>query len=472
MSALRSSSASRSGVTISRESAKDCLLAYSALVGKNAAIRDVSNPASAKQKAILAAEMGALFCAELRDSEDAWMSMPLSEAIKAADATSATVGTLAGTLVLQRSLPLLKYIYPLLGSVFTDFSAAPGLWQQTEMSRITVAPAVTEYDSSADANGRPKGWLVVTPAQSIDVPITLDKHVGVPMVFGVETLAATIRNLFEEQSEAALNALAGYFVNMATALMTADNFNAYKQITDAACGTTSGSTAITLATTAGVYKGQEISGTGIPAGAHIARVVDGTNAVMTFAATATGTVTATLGGGRVPTLYPTYIKQLADFNMASLGEIGAAFDENRVPYANRSVLLSGQYYQRLAQDPTFNTFFAAMRSPDVINKGMLPELQGFSPQKAPWFPKTSNRVGFAHHKAAMVLKSRLPVDFANVVRAPIPGSITTVTDPDSGLSVSLTQRVDLVGSYAEAIIDVMLGAAVGDPRAGLVITSE
>ena len=40
-------------------------------------------------------------------------------------------------------------------------------------------------------------------------------------------------------------------------------------------------------------------------------------------------------------------------------------------------MLNASYYARLANDPTFNTFFAATRSPDVINKGILPELQGF-----------------------------------------------------------------------------------------------
>ena len=61
------------------------------------------------------------------------------------------------------------------------------------MTRIPIMPAVTEYDPTLDANGRPKGFVVVTPAQTVDVPITLSKHVGIPMVFGVQTIASTVR---------------------------------------------------------------------------------------------------------------------------------------------------------------------------------------------------------------------------------------------------------------------------------------
>jgi hypothetical protein len=386
--------------------------------------------------------------------------------------TSAAIGTLAGTLVLQRNLPLLKFNYPMLRTLFTDFSDAVGLWQQTEVTRIPITPAVTEYDATLDANGRPKGFVVVTPGQTVDVPITLSKHVGIPMIFGVQTLASTVRNLFAEQSAGAINALGGYFVDMATALMTAANFNAYSDNSEAGGETTDGSTTITVTSTAGMYPGQEISGTGIPTGARVKSITSSTVAELTIAATATNTgLTFTLNGGKVPTTHATYVKALADFNFASLGEIGAAFDNNRVPYEMRSVMLNAAYYAKLTQDPTVNNFFAATRSPDIISKGLLPELNGFVPQKAPFFPTSSNRAGFAYHPAAIALKSRLPQDFTKAVSAMVPGSVTTVTDPDTGISVLLVERVDLTGSYAESRIEVMLGAAKGDTRAGLVLTS-
>ena len=455
-------------IVMGRMGGIDAIAAYAKVVARNAQIKQPNDRA----KAILADEAAAIYAAELKGHEDSWMGVRLEDAIRAADVTSATIGTLAGTLTLQSSLPLLRYQYPMLQTLFTDFSSEAGLFNQTEMTRIIINPPVTEYDPTNDANGRPNGFRVVVPAQAVDVPITLTKHVGIPMVFGQATLAGTVRNLFAEQAPAAISSLGGYFTNMATALMTPANFNAYSQITDPTCGTTAGSTAITLASTAGVFPAQEISGVGIPVGARIASVPSPGNAIMTLAATATGNVVATLGGGKVPTLYATYAKALADFNFSSLGEIGAAFDINQVPYNGRCAMLNSAYYQRLAQDPTFNTFFAAINNQAIITRGELPQLNNFAPQKAPYYPTANNGVGFAYHKAAIALKSRLPQDFTKAVNAMVPATITTVTDPDTGLSVLCVERVDVVGRYAESSVEVMLGAAPGDRRAGLVLTSQ
>jgi hypothetical protein len=446
----------------------ETLREYASIVGKNASIREIGNADKNK----LAKEAGEIFASDMKGHEDSWMGVPLDEAIKAADSTSATIGTLAGTLVLQRNLPLLTFKFPMLQTLFSDFSDSIGLFNQTETTRIIITPAVTTYDPTLDSFGRPNGFRVVVPAQTIDVPVTLTQHVGIPMVFGVQQLAGTVRDLFGEQYPGALNALGGYFVSMATALMTPANYNAYAQITDAACGTTTGITAITLNSTAGVYPGQEISGAGIPTGARIRAVPSAGNAIMTLAATATASVVATLGGGKVPNLYAYYEKALADFNFASLGDIGAAFDDNQVPDDGRCVMLNASYYQRLAQDPTFNTFFAAMNNQAIISKGQLPQLNNFMPQKAPYFPSVNNGVGFAYHQACMALKARLPVDFTKAVNAMVPGNVTTVTDPDTKLSLLHVERVDVVGRYAESSVEAMLGANVGDRRAGMVIQSQ
>src|SRR5262249_55638746 len=154
----------------------------------------------------------------------------------------------------------------------------------------------------------------------------------------------------------------------------------------------------------------------------VASIVDGTTFTMTQKATATNTgLTFTLGPGfddggtvlSIPTTYATYAEALGDFNMASLGRIGAAFDGAMVPQSDRAVLLNPAYYSRLTADPSFNTFFAAMRSPEVITDRQLPRLQGFNPLSAPWFPTSSNRVGLALHKAGAILKARLPQDLTS-----------------------------------------------------------
>lgn len=457
-----------SGVVVVAEAPTATLKAFSEILAKNAAIK--LSHETHKDKGRLAREACALFAKDI-ENNPSLSDITIEEAIKAADVTDAQVGLLAGTLVLQRALPLLQYEYPILGAITSDFSDAPGLYGQTETTRIILKPAVQTYSTTPDSAGRPTGWSTVSPAQTVDVSVTLDAHVGVPIVFGVQTLAKTVRNLFGEVAPMALYALGGYAVDKLAALMTAANFNAYADVSEGGGETTDGSTAIVVTSTAGMYPGQAISGTGIPANTYVRSITSSTAAVITQAATATNTgLTFTLSGGKVPTTYATYVKALADFDVASIGEIKTAFDINEVPMQERFALLSSPYHTKLGNTPTLNSFFAAMQKPEIITKGILPEVQGFSPQNAPWFPSSSNRVGFAGHKASLLLKTRLPNDFTQAVGAMVPGSVTTVTAP-GGISVLLVQYVSLQGNYAEWRPEVMIGAAVGERRAGLVLTS-
>lgn len=457
-----------SQVVLGAAAPNDTLKAYAAILAKNAEIKLGYD--TQKAKGALAREAAALFARDI-EKNPALADMTMEEAIKAADVSDANVGLLSGTLVLQRALTELMYEYPLLSSVATDFSDGPGLYGQTEVTRLILKQAVQTYDPTTDSSGRPKGWQTVSPAQTVDVPVTLDEHVGIPIVFGQTTLSKTMRNLFGEQANMALNTLGGYFVEKIAALMTAANFNAYASNSVGTGVTTSGSTAITVASTANMYPGQQIAGTGIPVPTFVASITSGTAAVLTQAATATGTgLTFTLNGGLVPTNYATYPKALNSFAMASLSDIAAALDVNKVPMSDRFALLNSPYYTKLGQDTAFNTFFAATRSPDIITDRKLPRLQGITPQNAPWFPSSNNRVGFAGNRNAVLIKSRLPQDFTQALGVSVPGSVTTVTAP-SGISVSLVQYVNLQGGYAEWRPEVLLGAAVGDRRCGLVITS-
>lgn len=457
-----------SGVRVTAEAPNTVMKEYAAILCRNAEIKLSHETHKAKGK--LALEAAALFAKEI-DGNVVISGMPMDEAIKAADNSNLSVGLLAGTLVMQRALPLLQYEFPILGAITSDFSDEPGLFGQTQSTRIVLKPAVQTRSTGVDSAGRPLGWNTVSPAQMVDVPVTLDEHVGVPTVFGENILASTIRNLFAEQAPMAVYALGEYAVNKLANLFTATNYNAYAGTSATGGSTTSGSNSITVASTANMYPGQEISGTGIPTRTYVSAITSGTTANLTQAATATGsTLTFTLGGGRVPTTYATYVKALTGFSMADLGSIKAAFTTNMVPQDGRFALLNSSYWAKLAQDPNFNTFFAAMKKPEIITEGALPKLQGFNPMEAGWFPSANNLVGFAGHRAAAILKSRLPVDITSAVDAQVPGSVTTVSAP-GGISVLLVQYVSLREGYAEWRPEVMLGAAVGDRRAGLCITS-
>lgn len=379
------------------------------------------NAATHAQKGQLALEATNFYRSELSPRQGDWTGMRMADLAKAigleaADFTdpNSNLGTMSGTLVLQRTLELFKYELPILQSIFTDFSDAQGLFNQTEMTRIIVRPAVQTYSATLGADGRPQGWNTVSTAQTTDVPITLNKHVGVPIVFGQDILSTTVRRLFDEQAAAANYALALYFVGQIMALITPANFNSYA--------------AVTAADSNGIVK--------------------------------------------VPVAYATYVKALKDFAFSSLSTIDTILTPNEVPKSNRSVLLSSPYHGALRNDPTLNLFWAGSQDPELIKLGRIPQLAGFTPFEAPYLPSTNNLVGFAYHKAALVVKTRLPQDFVQALGVMVPGSVTTVTDPDTGISVLLVQYINLTQGYSEWRIEVLLGTAVGDKRGGLCITSS
>ena len=458
------------GLVVTNESPNNIIKAFGAVIAKNAAI-PLSN-ATAADKAKLAREAAAIFAKDI--SANAIISgMSIDDAIQAADYSDAVggVGLLSGSLVLQKSLAMMTYTYPVLDQITTDFSAEPGQLNQTANTRIIQTPAVQTYSTTLGTDGRPAGWSTASPAQTIDVPVTLDTYYGVPIVFGIGTVASTVRDLFGEQAPLALYALGGAFVNKLTVLMTSANFNAYAGTAVANVVTTSGSKNITFDSSTIVWPGAYISGTGIPANTFIASVTSAMAAVMTQKATASATVAGTINNSKVPNVYVTYAKALSDFNTACLADLKAAFSTNEVPFENRFTLLNSTYYGRLTQDPVFN-MFAAIKSPDLITAGQLPRVQGFSPIEAPFFPTTNYGVGFAGHKSSLVMKTRLPQQLGQSFAAQAPGSITVVTDPNTGISMSLVQFWNLQTMAYEWRPEVLCGASAGDRRCGLLLTSQ
>lgn len=366
------------------------------------------------QKRAVATEAANFYRNEIDPHFNEFADIPMRE-IMGADNADLNLGTLTGTLVVQRSLPLFKFNFPILSTLYSDFSATAGVYLQSEMTRIVVVPAVLQYDGTAGTDGRPKGFINVQPAITLDVPIKLDSYIGIPIVFSSGILAATIRRLFDEQGPAAIYAMAKYYVGKLTALLTPANFNGYALVSEA---------------------------------------------------DAQGVV-------KVPVAYPTYPISRKNFNMDAIDDLEAIFDQNEVPTQDRGILLNASYYGRLRSDPRLALFFAAARAPEIVEQGKLPaSLDGFVPIRAPWLPAANNLTGFAYQKAAIILKQRLPTDFTEALGVMVPGSVTTIVDPDSGLSCLLVQYVNLQQNYAEWRLETLLGASVGDKRGGLLITSQ
>jgi hypothetical protein len=366
------------------------------------------------QKRPIAVEASNFFAEEISPYWDRFSNGSARE-ILAADNADINLGTLSGTLVLQRSLELYKWDFPFLSTLWNDYSATPGVFNQQEDTRIIVVPAVLQYNGTAGADGRPVGFTNIQPAQSVDAPIKLNAYIGIPIVFSSGILASTIRRLFDEMGPASVYAMSKYFVGMVTSLITPANFAAYAAVT---------------------------------------------------AADANGVV-------HVPTAYPTYAVSKKNFSMDAIDDLEAIFDQNEVPTRERGILLSASYYGALRKDPRLGLFFAATREPGIVEQGKLPgTLDGFVPVRAPWLPTANNLTGFAYQKTAILLKQRLPTDFTEALGAMVPGSVTPVVDPESGISCLLVQYVNLQQNYAEWRLETLLATSVGDKRGGLCITSQ
>lgn len=354
------------------------------------------------------------FEAELSRMEFKEIAMTAGIRLEAADYTdpAGNLGTLSGSLVMTKALPLYAYEYPELGAMFWDVSSEPGLLNQTEDTRVVIQPAVQKYDSTTDAAGRPKGWDTVSPAKTLDVPVTLTDYVAVPIVFGANTLSATGRDLFGEQAEAAMKAIAGYATNMVTSLLTPANFSAYAAVT-----------------------------------------ADNPQTV--------------------PVAYTTYARGLTDFSMTDLDKLSAIFTQNKVPRRGRGILLSTMYYARLRDDPRLELFFAAQAANPILTEQKLPDgLSGFFPYEAPYLPNTGNLAFFPFHKAGIVVKARTPQNFMQSLNTMVPGKVSIVTEPDTKFSVALVQYINLQQNYSESRPEVILGVSVGDNRGGLCGTTQ
>jgi hypothetical protein len=168
----------------------------------------------------LSREFASIYAAEFRGSnKERMLSFPISDfetAIQAADVTDANLATLSGSLVSQRTLELLKYTFPTLTMFTTDFSDQGAQFNQTIITRTVGIPSVTDYNTST-------GWAAST-ATTVDVPVTINKHKGVNIVFNEQILASTVRRLFDEFSPAAAYAMALQMVNDLYANITDANF--------------------------------------------------------------------------------------------------------------------------------------------------------------------------------------------------------------------------------------------------------
>jgi hypothetical protein len=323
---------------------------------------------------------GAIYAKDISPRMDEAEMVPIS----AANAP----GSLAGTLVTQRTLELLKFQFPVLKQISTDFTAESALYNQTIKSRVVAIPTVSTYNTTTG--------YAQTDMTSVDVDVTLNQHKYVQITFDANTLSGTVRQLFDDFAPASSYALAKDMVDAVYALITAANFTA------------------------------------------------------------------------TPTT-----KSLVNFARNDVIDMGTALTLRGVPGGslNRSLLLHPTYYGQVEKDSgtVLNavTALAAFQRPEILTEGVLPNLDGFKVINAPNLPGNSeNLVGFGMSRSALLVATRLPSDYANVLPGASNGIVTPVIDPDLGIAVMQVQYVDHTLGRANQRMALIYGVAKGQDNAG------
>jgi hypothetical protein len=173
-----------------------------------------------------------------------------------------------------------------------------------------------------------------------------------------------------------------------------------------------------------------------------------------------------------------------DFGRPSVIKAGVALTKRGVAAGrmNRTLLLNPDYFGQLSEDQAIVTL-AAFQKAEIIEEGVLPDVAGFKVVEAANLPATGNLAGFAFSKSAMCMVARTDGDYTTVLPGASYGNVTTVTDPDLGLSVlqvqyvnhqlaTATQRISLLYGVGAGLLGGASGAEPGGQNnAGQLITS-
>lgn len=158
-------------------------------------------------------------------------------------------------------------------------------------------------------------------------------------------------------------------------------------------------------------------------------------------------------------------KALATFARADVTAMAKALYNRGVPEMGRTLILNPDYFEKLGQDATLVSL-AAFQKPEVITDWVLPPVAKFNILQAVNLPGTGNLTGFGFTPDALAMATRVPNDYTQALAGASNGSVSVVTNPDTGISVQLVQYVNhqLGASYWR--IALMFGVAKGQAASG------
>ncbi len=164
------------------------------------------------------------------------------------------------------------------------------------------------------------------------------------------------------------------------------------------------------------------------------------------------------------------VQAQAGFGRTTLIAISKLLNTRGVRPGNRTALLSSAYHGQLGNDAALVNL-AVFQKPELIEGTSLPPVAGFTPIEGVTLPNTNNLQGAFFTPDALVLASRLPIDYTQQDAGTGGGVVTTVTDPDLGFSVLQVQWVNhqLGGTYMS--LRFMYGVAAGQIASLQLLTS-
>lgn len=163
---------------------------------------------------------------------------------------------------------------------------------------------------------------------------------------------------------------------------------------------------------------------------------------------------------------------LIDFDRDTVIEMAGALSDRGVPTNNRTLLLIGSYYDKLFSDQALVTL-AGFQRQDLITGSRLLPVHDFYVLRCPTLPSTGNLTGFGFSKSAIVVAGRVPNDYRAALPGVTGGGVSQViTNPQTGLSVMLTQFINDILGAAYVRMAYMFGAAKGQVKAGQRLVSS
>jgi hypothetical protein len=252
----------------------------------------------------------------------------------------------------------------------------------------------------------------VNPKNDTDVPVTLGNYSQVYYQFGPTEYSATNRDLIREAAEPLAVAIANYMVDQVATLWTPANF---------------------------------------PARTGADAVANG------------ATVTKTVVGAGWDYSHLTQVR-------AILNKAGVPFKMPRFYAGNSDV------YASMLNDQRIVAALYNQANGNAIERGELPEVGGFRIDEYPNMPANgTNLVAVAGAPDSTVYAARVakdPREMKGFENVPVPGLMSIVTEPKTGLSVNMDLWIDMATRNANIRLSWMWGVAKGNVNNLQLITSQ